>query len=519
MSSSAVEPVPGNHPVPRTNAAGTGPLLRRFAGDSLRYLPSVAVPSVCALVGAAIFTRMFKTHDYGIYVLLLSVAGPVVDISMQWVAQPVLRFHAEYEQTGRSREFNQVVITLILGVVVLVGAVGGIAVAIFAAATGVLPTIVLVATLAFVLSKIVFGITMPLLRATMQPGAFSLATAICSTLSVAIPVVLIELFGVNIAWLLWGQAVATMLVIPFILWRTRLLSHGVRLVGAHRALGESDMIRRFARFGVPMMAWFVAASILSVEDRFVIAAFRNVSEVAIYNANYNLLFGLGAMLTTAVTLAVGPLLYREWAQGDVSASQRSIAAFTEVYLVFGFALVGGVVASGQAFDSIILGGPFRAGMVVLLPVVIGSVVSGVSVIGHKSLELSERTRTIAGAAGAAAATNLLLNLALVPVFGYVAAAYVTLASYLVYAAIIWTQARRAIPWNIDPAALFRYGLPAAASAAVGWFAAAPFGESEFFTRFCVGGILFLVAFIPLVYLTARGHLRVLFAVGGGATPA
>jgi len=41
-----------------------------------------------------------------------------------------------------------------------------------------------------------------------------------------------------------------------------------------------------------------------------------------------------------------------------------------------------------------------------------------------------------------------LNIALVPIYGYVAAGYTTLFSYLVYAFLIWRSSRKYIPWKI-----------------------------------------------------------------------
>jgi O-antigen/teichoic acid export membrane protein len=98
--------------------------------------------------------------------------------------------------------------------------------------------------------------------------------------------------------------------------------------------------------------------------------------------------------------------------------------------------------------DVLLGDEFRAGYVIHLPVAAGAVLWGASMLGHKSMEFAERTTLMLWDVLIAAVINVSLNLVLVPTFGYVAAAYTTLASYAVYVALIWWQARGLVPWDI-----------------------------------------------------------------------
>jgi O-antigen/teichoic acid export membrane protein len=121
---------------------------------------------------------------------------------------------------------------------------------------------------------------------------------------------------------------------------------------------------------------------------------------------------------------------------------------TEWYLLLGIGLVGCTALGANLLLSLALGAAFREGYSVLLPVLAGQILWQASMLGHKGMELMERTYWMLILACIAAIVNLVLNLILVPSYGYVAAAYTTLLSYGLYTFLIWVFSRRFVPWSI-----------------------------------------------------------------------
>ena len=260
-----------------------------------------------------------------------------------------------------------------------------------------------------------------------------------------IPLVLIYTLGRDIAWLLWGQAAAKAIILPFI-YREAGINPLRPIAGFTPRLAHT--VRRFFRYGAPMAVWMFASGLLSIGDRYVIQAFSGSDAVGIYSVNYGLVGMAVGLINGPIVTAAFPILMHQWASQDRALARATLARMTDAYLVIGVGLIGGIAVIGKPLVEILLGSAFHPGYVIQIPVVAGSVVWGASTLGHKSMEFSERTPLMVWDALVAAAVNLVLNLILVPRFGYVAAAYTTFVSYLVYSTLIWFQARALVPWDI-----------------------------------------------------------------------
>jgi O-antigen/teichoic acid export membrane protein len=98
--------------------------------------------------------------------------------------------------------------------------------------------------------------------------------------------------------------------------------------------------------------------------------------------------------------------------------------------------------------SVVLGEEFREGHTIIPFVVGGVAVWGLAMIGHKGLEIAEKTRTMLLLVIVAAAANIALNFILIPKYGYNGAAFATCLSYTVYPVLAWWATRSLVPWRI-----------------------------------------------------------------------
>ncbi len=419
---------------------GIGAIMR----DGLRYVPSAIVPAMLALASTAVFTRLFPPSQYGVFTLMGAITGPILSVTAQPTAQAANRFLAEYEHQGRFDEYRQAlswltVLTMAVMVVVSV-AVLSLWPLMHSRSVG---RLVLSGTLVGLVASVLFNILTPVLNAAIKVREFNLVMIVSETLSLAFPIVLVLLLGHHIAWLLWGNALAVVAVLPWLVSRADILRPLGRISGAIR-----HTLARFVRYGSPMALWFFGSSMLNLGDRYIIQAFHGTAQVGLYGANYAMVIRGVGLIAGPVLVAVGPRLLRQWAQGDVSAVQKTMSRMTSVYLLLGGALVGLVAVAGRALASLILAHAFLPGAAILVPVTAGSVVWGVSRIGHKSMEFRERNPLMVWDVLAATAVNFGLNILFIPRYGFVAAGYTTLIAYIVYSGLVWWQARRLIPWDV-----------------------------------------------------------------------
>jgi O-antigen/teichoic acid export membrane protein len=433
-------------------ALHSGHILR----DSLGYLPASLLPAVFSLIGSAVFTRIFPPVEYGVYTLMGAITGPVLSLTAQPSAQAATRFLAEYDHQGRMGEYRQAVswLAVITMGIMLVAALMALVLWPLAKSPSV-SELALQGALLGLLASILYNILTPVLMAAIQVRAFRQITIVAQALALALPLVLLALLGHHIAWLLWGNALAVILVLPSLVRRANVL-HWPKALSAD----DRSTLKRFWAYGAPMTFWFFSSSMLNVGDRYVVQAYHGTAQVGLYGANYAIAAQGVALLTNPLLNATGPRLLRQWAAGDRDGVIRTMSRMTSVYMLLGIALIGLMATSGYDLVHLLLARAFRPGAAVLVPVLAGAVIWGVSRIGHKSMEFVEKNTLMVWDVLVAAVVNMGLNFLLVPRYGYVAAGYTTLISYFVYTVLVWWQARSLVPWQIPWRDLAGYAIAA-----------------------------------------------------------
>lgn len=479
-----------------------GGAVTRILKDTAGYAPSALLPALFSLIGSAVFTRLFPPSQYGVYTLLGAVTGPALSLLSQPAAQAVNRFLAEYEHRGDTAAYRQAVSWLFFATVVGVATLSALALLLWPhVGRSSVTELALAGALVGLLASTVSNILTPALMAAIKVRVYRRSTIATQGLALALPLLLVTVAGRRIAWLLWGNALAVLAVLPYLITRTRILVRPRRLTPAER-----ETLRRFWAYGAPMTLWFFSSSLLNLGDRWVIQLYHGTEQVGLYGANYALAAQGAALLTTPLLNATGPRLLREWAVGRQAAVRATMRRMTGIYGVVGFALIGGLAVVGHPLVAVLLGRAFRPGADVLVPVLAGVVVWGASRIGHKSMEFVEANRLMVLDVLVAAAVNMGLNFWWVPRYGYVAAGYTTLIAYLVYTVLVWWQSRFRVPWDI-PAADLGAALVAAGLA---WAAAALLLLPHFgspIARFFLGGASFLFVYgaILALYWHWRGN--------------
>jgi O-antigen/teichoic acid export membrane protein len=208
-------------------------------------------------------------------------------------------------------------------------------------------------------------------------------------------------------------------------------------------------VKRFVNYGMPLMLWFLSAQLLRIGDRYVIQFFCGAEDVGVYSANYNLAASIAGFMSEPIMAAAFPIIMYMWADKRKEEVKKCLEKITELYVVLGFFSLGVIMVGGKVLLAKILGNNFRQGADVYLPVVAGIIICQAALIGQKSLELTENTRMMFVFSLISAVVNIVLNILTVPFFGYIAAAYTTLVSYLLYAAMIWKYSKKNFEWVVE----------------------------------------------------------------------
>ena len=198
------------------------------------------------------------------------------------------------------------------------------------------------------------------------------------------------------------------------------------------ARGKRFYDRRFWKFSLnlslPLIGYSIASQVLSVSDRVMISSMVGDAETGVYGVLYSA-SSIALFLWSAINASFIPYLFRnidtEGHRGIRRASNLLLAVFALVSVLISW--LGPEIIKVLATDE------YLAAITLMPPIAAGVFLTSISNLYSNILVYYKKTKYIMFAAIAAAVVNVALNLVAIPLFGYGAAAYTTLASYIILA--------------------------------------------------------------------------------------
>lgn len=415
-----------------------------FGRHLLRYAPAVVLPAVIGVAFTGIFTRVFDAGAFGHYVLTISAANLLAAVASSWLQQGITRFLPGVTDEMAIRSLKAAFLLCSLVTFLAMVALGVPVVAFLTFETSVAWSEMLWPALLFVLCNSLFLPFSTLLQAELRSGRYSVYAVSSSALRLLFALVLTQL----LLWkhpvlLVWANAMSVAVLVPMLVRDAGLPSVAGVLRG-WRSI--TPTAKRIASYGVPLMGWVVASGILESSDRYIIQFFRGSEEVGVYAANYTVIASAAQLVSAPILFATHSLLMKAHNEGDREMAGFWLERITEAYIVLGSIAVGAAYLLSEDIARFMLGPSFREGHIIIPVVLIGIVVWQWSAYAHKPLEFANRTHLLFGMAVASAVLNIVLNVIFVPHFGFIAAAYTTLASYACYGLIAFLLGQRTMPW-------------------------------------------------------------------------
>ncbi len=420
-------------------------LLRRM----LIFLPGSVVPAVLALVTSMVFTRVFTAAEFGMFSLAaVVIAAPLKVVSTTWLVQGVGKFLPPVVHDRDRRQLLDAVAlstVLIVSIQVVLGVIG------YVVGRLVLSdqwSGFLLPALLFVVVTSLFEVTTTVFAAEARATGYTAAKLVDSALTLALRLVLVSgLVSMDVTLMLWSVVISNGLLVPLMWWRLGLASP-LRAVGLARSPGVTRLTRDFVGFGLPMTAWLLSSVLLDVGDRWVIKLLLGSDDVGIYDASYRLIAGVAVLMVVPVTITVHPYVMSLADSAD-GRTGRVIGTVVDNLTVLAMVSVGLTFVLRHDLALVLLGPEFREGSSIMPVVLAGVFLFNIGTFAHKPFEILGRTRPMVVVAFAAAALNLALCFALVPLMGYGGAAWATLVAYGVYTVVVGALGRRLIPWHLD----------------------------------------------------------------------
>lgn len=194
-----------------------------------------------------------------------------------------------------------------------------------------------------------------------------------------------------------------------------------------KKLVNLDFCKYALGFNIPLLAYYLSQVVFNQSDRIMISHMSSTSNAAIYGVAYNL-----AMILTFVLNAINNS-YVPWFYENMKAKTgESNKPVSNVIAIIMALLILFVIWYAPEIISILAGNKYYEAIYVVPPVAMSLFLLFYTQLFINVEFYYEEKRFLVFASIGAALLNVVLNFALIPVFGYVAAGYTTLVSYLAF---------------------------------------------------------------------------------------
>ncbi len=426
--------------------------------DALLYGVGDTLTKAIAFLLIPLYTNILSTAEYGVYQLIVLFITVSMVLGMSGMNVALFKhFVTSEDEHSRKILFTATMLwvivssSLIIGITYLIGRPlsevltgtserGGLIG--LAAINAGLETLLLVSLLIFRMEK--------------RPVKYVTFTLIKIILIVIGNIVLLKYMGMGVPGILLAGIAADLIILGPILWRVgRYLTWPVPF----------KYITSMLAWGAPFIPASLATVILTLSDRLLLRYMVGFESAGIYSVGYKLA-GIVFLIYTAFRFAWGPYMF-ELARGT-DAGRTYPRVLLPLIAFLGICSVGLTAISPELFNFFV-GEAYHAGRAVLIPISLAALFDAMSLFFGAGMQTRDRTIYVPAVTGFAAVINILLNIWLIPKFGFMGAAWATLISYIALAYMSFRLGNPLMPVRYPWPKIAAIVIIASAGLALVWF--------------------------------------------------
>ena len=388
---------------------------------SKNYFSADMATKAIAFISIPIFTRLFTRADYGIVAVFLSYVG-IMTVVLSLNSYTAVSRHY-YEKTDDFGEFigtTLIFVGLIFGLTISVYVLFYRQITSLIQLPGLLPIYLLFACLFAIIYSIYCQILLP------QKRSKEVATisVLKGYITFGIAILFVYLLKEN-RYL--GKIWATLL--------TGFIFSIYFMIKLHRYSKLSfkmKHIKYILTYSIPLIPYALSGVILAQFDRIMVNNIIDSASAGLYSLGYN----IGMLLLLVIGSTQKALIPDFFKFLDNNEYNRLDALFKKVFSIVTIVALG-LVLLAKEIVVILADKKFHAGLNVVPIVVIGYIFYGMFVVYGMYPGYKKKTLFISIVALTAGVSNIILNAIFIPKYGYIAAAYTTVASYFIMFLMAW----------------------------------------------------------------------------------
>lgn len=423
--------------------ANINQILKNVAKDTIYYTAAKVVAGLMGILSVKLFTSLFSPDVFGDYSIVSTTVNMLLMIVFGWLFHSAIRFSQEYQAVEEKKKFYSTLFLCSAVVTLITICVALLLLFFFQNSIDKGLTILILSGILFLGTQSNALVLFNLLRAERLSRLYSLLTIGYSVLKLVSIYVMAKVMHFGVDSIFWSGALFDAIVITLMAYRLRIWRY------FDKSCFTSQLLRRFFAYGSPLMGVSVTTWILSASDKYIIKIYRTSAEVGIYSISYSLVAAGFTLVNTSLMLGLYPIILKTWKEHGKKGTEELMGKILRYYLMMTIPAFVGLSVLARPALTVLASKEYISGYTVIPWVALGLLFQGLTEYVTKIWELQEKTKTIFYLMIAAATVNILLNIIMVPYYGFYAAAITTAASYLLYLILALGLSYKIFTWRIS----------------------------------------------------------------------
>ncbi|GAB4338312.1 MAG: oligosaccharide flippase family protein [Calditrichia bacterium] len=407
---------------------------RKFIKESTIYGIGEILTKSLAFLLIPVFIRYLSKSEFGVYNLVITIWPILIIIFGKGFSSYIIRGYYQFQKEEERKSFagNILLFSLVASVLLalLVHLFGDLIFNPLFKEVRYKPFLQFAVFIAVL--KLFINNVMALYKAKRQPTKV-VAIALLNFLStVGLILFLVIILKKGLMGALLGQVLGLALLVLLLLVYVQ---KDIRLSWNFKQISAAIL------FVLPLIPHGLSAWVINLSDRVLIERFATLEDVAIYSLGYQLAMALD-ILINSMNQAWMPFFY---SLADKPEGRKEIKSSITYYFVAVVAI--GLLLALFSKELIFLLGKneyLEADRIFPL-IILAFVIHSVYYIASSSLFYRSKTSVIPLITISGGTVNIGLNILLIPQYGYIAAAYSTIASFLIVAVIAYLLSKKYYP--------------------------------------------------------------------------
>ncbi|MCT4545223.1 MAG: lipopolysaccharide biosynthesis protein [Vallitalea sp.] len=417
---------------------------KKISNSMLGYLPVKIIEGIVGFITLKIYTTLFSPDVYGQYNLINPIISFSFLICLGWLYNSSLRYVNENTKDNKKKkQFFSTMILTWLSIILIILVIYGLLVIFFPGLLNNKDFNLLMILIAVFIGYSMNQILVSLLLYLGKRKLNIILVLFSCIAKLLLTIVLYNSLGENV-------------IVIFISHSSIDLFTGIIALIATNSIPNislkmysKNMLIQFLKYGFPLIGLSLTMFLLNISDRYIINYVYDKYYVGIYSSNYSVAAAFFTVLMAGMNKGFFPKIIKAWSKKDTKAAEIHLLYGTRYFLMISFPAAIGLLVLSQPIGKLFLGIEYFEGNPVIGIIAVAMVFCGLSEYANKGWELSSKTLPILIHCLIATSINILLNIILIPRYGYMMAAYTTLISYIIYFLLSAFHRNKCIKWQIQ----------------------------------------------------------------------